>query len=280
MSAPIRIVSLWDMLKYEAQLLLGAISYVACVVSEWRLYAQVVNSGFARPLIISSDEKSNFLISIKRLRDSAKELEMPSSIAVGVDAFDFYLGALESSLPMGAFELNQLALPADRLLHSYVTEAGARQFYVIEGKHAKFYADAESLFGGEVVDAFPSVAPDISEAGKCRALGRWTACVMHLMRVLEVGLKRLANRHGVDHTENWNRTLNELETRLRSIQKKVDGVEAERWASEAGTHLRFMKNAYRNHAMHPLERYDEERAVEIYDNTRSFMRHLAIQLAQ
>lgn len=31
--------------------------------------------------------------------------------------------------------------------------------------------------------------------------------------------------------------------------------------------------------MHPLERYDEERAVQIFENTRSFMQHLAGKLA-
>lgn len=279
MSAPNRIVSLWDMLKFEAQHLLGAMSYIASIISDWRLYAQVMQHGVAAPPTISLEQKGNFIKSIERLRDSAISLDMPAASAAGREAFDFYMRELASPFPPSAFDLARWIPPADRLLHAYVAEAEARQFYAIEGKHAKFYADAESLFGGEVVDAFPSVAPDISEAGKCRALGRWTACVMHLMRVLEVGLERLAKRHGVDHTENWNKTLNELETKLRSIQKKVDGIEAERWAAEAGTHLRFLKNAHRNHAMHPLERYDEDRAVEIYDSTRSFMRHLATQLA-
>lgn len=268
------------MLKYEAHHLLGAMSYVGGIIAEWRLYAQIVQHGVAAPPDISLETKALFLKSIERIRDSAVSLEMAASAIAGRDAFDFYLNELSSPFPPSAFRLTQWLPPADRLLHAYVAETEARQFYAIEGRHARYYTDAERLFGAEVADAFPSVCPDISEAGKCRALGRWTACVMHLMRVLEVGLERLAEHYGVNHAESWNKTLNELEGKLRSVQKRVDGAEAERWAAEAGTHLRFLKNAHRNHAMHPLERYDEERAVEIFDNARSFMRHLATRLSE
>ncbi|HST51346.1 MAG TPA: hypothetical protein VLJ61_04985 [Pyrinomonadaceae bacterium] len=44
-------------------------------------------------------------------------------------------------------------------------------------------------FGQKVADRFPSASYDIAEASKCFALERNTACVMHLMRAAEVGLK-------------------------------------------------------------------------------------------
>jgi hypothetical protein len=268
------------MLRYEAQLLLGAVSYIASTISDWRLYAQIINERIAKPLIISLEQKAHFVKSVERLRDSAIQLEMVASAVAGRDAFEFYAHELASPRQLGAFELTRLLSPAERLIHSYTSEIGARRIYSIEQKSAKFYADAESLFGTEVTTAFPTVRSDVSEAGKCRALGLWTACVMHLMRTLEVGLQGLARHYGVIHAENWNMTLNELEAKLRAIKKKIDGADAERWAAEAGTHLRFLKNAHRNHAMHPLKIYDEEYAVEIFDGTRSFMRHLASRLAE
>ena len=128
-------------------------------------------------------------------------------------------------------------------------------------------------------DAFPSVAYDIAEAAKCRAFGRWTAMVMHLMRVLEAGLEALARHVGVEPTNNWNSTLGAIEVRLREVRGNIVGREEEQWAAESGVHLRFIKNAWRNHAMHPHERYDEERAVQIFDNARLFMQHLAQKLS-
>lgn len=126
-----------------------------------------------------------------------------------------------------------------------------------------------------IAEVFPVLIEELREAGKCRAFGRWTACVMHLMRALEVGLAFLATHVGVEHQENWNTTLNAIEKKLREVSKKIDGREEEQWAAEAGTHLRFIKNAFRNHAMHPLERYNQDRAVSIFDSTLSFLAHLS-----
>src|SRR5258708_19689687 len=48
--------------------------------------------------------------------------------------------------------------------------------------------------GEAVTDAFPSAITDIEEAGKCLAFDRNAACIFHLMRVMEVGLKALGQR--------------------------------------------------------------------------------------
>ena len=53
------------------------------------------------------------------------------------------------------------------------------------------------LFGDDVARAFPSSKGDIDEAGKCLALDRGTACVFHLMRILEIGLQLLAAKLGI-----------------------------------------------------------------------------------
>lgn len=103
---------------------------------------------------------------------------------------------------------------------------------------------------------------------------------MHLMRVMETGLLTLARHYGVDHQANWNQTLNQIEARSREVGKRSHGAETEQWAAEAATHLRFVKNAWRNHAMHPSEKYDEQRAVAIFDHCRAFMQHLAPELSQ
>src|SRR5262249_36883249 len=49
-----------------------------------------------------------------------------------------------------------------------------------------------SLFGEQSCNAFPSSIRDIEEAAKCLVVGRSTASVFHLMRVMEIGLRSLA----------------------------------------------------------------------------------------
>jgi len=58
-------------------------------------------------------------------------------------------------------------------------------------------------FGAEVEARFPSANEDIYEAAKCLALDRATACVMHLMRVCELGLKALATTINVQSQRDW-----------------------------------------------------------------------------
>lgn len=151
---------------------------------------------------------------------------------------------------------------------------------ICAGTGARSLLEDAPHFGQQVEDAFPSVVFDISEASKCRALSRWTASVMHLMRVLEVGLGCLAKMIDLNPNENWNTLLNQIEAELRKVGKKTHSPEEEQFAAEAAAHFRAIKNAWRNHAMHAREKYDEERAVAIYDNVRSFMRHLATRLSE
>lgn len=219
------------------------------------------------------------------MRECARRL---AAIAGGLDmpAGQASAGRLSQNLDkIAPFHIaltpDRLSLVADEiaiLTSAFQDEMEARLLFAFPASSARYFS-TDPLFGELVEDAFPDVAYDVAEAGKCRALGRWTATVMHLMRVLESGLDALAKHLDVPSGENWNSVLGAIEGKLREVRRKVDGRDEEQWAAEAGVHLRFIKNAWRNHAMHPLERYDEERAAQIFENTRSFMQHLAGKLA-
>jgi hypothetical protein len=213
----------------------------------------------------------------RRLGQIADSLDMPAGRA----AASRLESGLDASAPhhmhLTPDHLTAVIEPMGILVSSFQDELEARLLLAFPQSSARFFSDG-SMFGDLVEDAFPAVAYDVGEAGKCLALGRWTASVMHLMRVLEAGLDALARHLDVPTGENWNTVLNGIEGTLRQVSRKVDGRDAEQWAAEAGTHLRFIKNAWRNHAMHPLERYDQDRARQIFDNTRSFMQHLASKI--
>ncbi|UXU74322.1 MULTISPECIES: hypothetical protein [unclassified Paracoccus (in: a-proteobacteria)] len=165
---------------------------------------------------------------------------------------------------VGATVLEELRRHCVSLAQTIIDELSGRKLYTLDRRHAIWFDDP-SPFGAVVEDAFPSACFDIREAAKCRAVGRWTACVMHLMRVMEAGLGALAHHHDVPADANWNQVINQIEARIREVGKRSHGPEAEQCAAEAATHLRFVKNAWRNHAMHRFEKYDEERAASIVD---------------
>ncbi|SCX36160.1 hypothetical protein [Agrobacterium rosae] len=215
----------------------------------------------------------------RRLGVIADTLNMPAArassgrLVQNVDIVaPFHLGLSPDRLSLVVSEISIL-------ISAFQDEMEERLLFAFPPSSARYFS-GKPPFGDEVEEAFPAVSHDIVEAGRCLALSRWTATVMHLMRVLEAGLEALAKRFDVPAGENWNTVLNAIESKLREVRRKVDGREQEQWAAEAGVHLRFIKNAWRNHAMHQLERYDAERAMHIFDNTRSFMQHLAKELSE
>jgi hypothetical protein len=137
------------------------------------------------------------------------------------------------------------------------------------------------IFGLEVFNAFSSANEDIAEAGMCLALDRGTACVMHLMRVIEVGLTALAKAVGVGKQNDWGSYLREIDKNL-TAHIKAGGARSveEQFYSEAASTIDSMKRAFRNPTMHPEKTYSPERAEEILIATRSFMRHLATRLKE
>lgn len=157
-------------------------------------------------------------------------------------------------------------------------------FLFVPSSDAEFY-NGEQLFGKKVEAAFPSSIYEISEAGKCIALGRFTGAVCHLMRVLECGLRAMAVKFKV-RTDNkpWNYIIEVAELRLKKIRaakrKPKNWKVEERFYSEAIAHFRFLKDAWRNYSMHLFERYDEERAKIIFNHTKAFMQQLATKLKE
>lgn len=143
-----------------------------------------------------------------------------------------------------------------------------------------YYQD-QSQFGKKVLDKFPKLCEDISEAGKCFATGHYTASVFHLMRTMEQATQYLGKRLGINllNHKNWNNILDEVDKAIKGlpIKNSRQKVIRNRYA-EASIYLRMVKDAWRNEVMHPKETYNEEEAERVFRNVRDFMVHLATKL--
>jgi len=267
-----RIVSFWDMLQIDSRPLFSAITYISATVGEYKTLIQLNGQFIANSTLA---QRAQLIHNIQSLEKACRQHEMTTTAQLAKDASDQCAEILAQNSPLDAHKIGTMLPILQGLSASFVAEAQSRKFFAMSGGADQYHKTADELYGPNVVDAFPSAAFDIEEAGKCQAFGLWTASVMHTMRVLEIGLQALAGHVGVAHEENWNKTLNQIEAKLREVRKKVDGAAAEEWASEIGTQLRFIKNAWRNQAMHPQATYDETRAKAIFDNAKSLMTLLA-----
>jgi hypothetical protein len=80
------------------------------------------------------------------------------------------------------------------------------------------YLQAPKWIGIETLLQFPSVEWEATEAASCYALERYTACIFHLMRVLEYGLASLASALSVTITNpNWHQILKACEDQIKTL---------------------------------------------------------------
>jgi hypothetical protein len=128
-------------------------------------------------------------------------------------------------------------------------------------------------FGKDVGEKLPSAAEDSQEAATCLSLERWTACVFHLMRVMEIGVQKFGEKIGVKLVgeKNWQNILDEVNKSIRSMDQKAD--QTKKYAALAA-HLYNVKIAWRNEVMHPKATYTPQEADEIYKHVSTFIGYL------
>ena len=143
---------------------------------------------------------------------------MPTSANIAQRTFDTCLAALAIPRFLYAHELAQPKAAIEALLNVFVEEASLKKFFALAGPMEVYHQSADELFGTDVVNAFPTIQHAVEEAGKCLSFELYTAAVMHTMRILEMGLGRLAQHVGVESADNWNKTLNNIEASLRQVR--------------------------------------------------------------
>lgn len=105
-------------------------------------------------------------------------------------------------------------------------------------------------------------------------MGRGTACVFRLMRIMEVGVQGFGKKLGVEVTgeKSWQKILDGCNEPIRELTKKDPSRIA---LSQAAAHLYHVRLAWRNEVMHPNDKYTLEEAKDLITYVRVFMAHLA-----
>jgi len=145
-----------------------------------------------------------------------------------------------------------------------------------------FYQQDE-LFGSEVAERFKGASTDIQEAGTCYALGRYTACVFHSMRVVEYGLRAIAKRVGFpDDRPMWEPVLNYINAELRRDRDKMSEIfkgDIE-FIGGISAHMHAVNLAWRRRVAHVERTYTKDEAKRIMDETKNLMQHIAVKLSE
>jgi hypothetical protein len=265
---PYRLVSLLDMLRFYAEDFCHATALIGQIYMD--LQSKV-------PQDISWAAASS---ATKTLERHCKNIDLPVTLRQIERVHGLIESGVFSTNPQGFARIGrEIADISVRL----IDELKSRQIFLMQGAHVSYYEQTEPLFGLEVRNNFPSAAYDITEAGKCYSLNRWTACVFHLMRVLERGLSVFADRFGIpsDHT-NWHNIIEGIEKAVRNMAndpvRPADWKDQQEFFSQAASHFMVLKDAWRNYTAHARGKYTDEEAEMLIMNVRGFMQKLATRL--
>lgn len=270
-----KLISLLTMLKFYAPqfwALLRSISYMKSVFD-------AIKKLKGLDVQLSDEDIETFLKCCQLINGHCEKI----GLAMSAKQVDRIISELKSK-SLGNIIAKQVWELEERL----IDELSIPAFMVIQSDKVGFYENP-SPFGGEVFDKFPSANFDIEEASKCFATARYTACVMHLQRVLEIGLKSYGECLGIMSLLNtpqpsWNLVLDKTR---KEIKDRNDSQKPNKWSSQAEKEfceediqpfLESVKIAWRNPSMHADKTYTEEVAKEILDAVKTFMRHLAKQM--
>jgi hypothetical protein len=162
------------------------------------------------------------------------------------------------------------------------------KLFYVPADQIDFYNKTD-LFGEEFKEKFPQANSEICEAGKCFAFDRYTACVFHLTRSLEIALRVLFVSLGmlprIWSVTKWQKILERIAGKIKKNNERPatdsDWQEKRAFYEKAHAFLAAAANPLRNSCVHVDVIYTDQGSVRpVWLGTEAFMRHLATKLKE
>jgi hypothetical protein len=252
---PYKLLSWWTMEKFSAaafQRVTSGLTFILGKIDE------------LPPAAEGGDLAVKYIPLIKTIRSDCEKIDLK----VSMQCADDFINTADM------MTLGDLTRALRELDNTIRREMETCMFFHMPSNQVKFYKQS-MLFGANVAVRFPSIDFDIAEAGNCYALGRGTACVFHLMRIMEVGVQRFGEVLGVQLVaeKNWQNILDEINKALKNNAAARPSKTVA--MSQAAAHLYNVKVAWRNQVMHPHDKYTLDEAKDLIGHVEAFMKTLA-----
>jgi hypothetical protein len=188
-------------------------------------------------------------------------------LVASADSVERLMNVLENRPGWGGQPLEPLV---DALFDNVTSELKGRLVMAIPANRSQHYNISSKLLGENIIRRFQQLHKDSAEAGKCLALGRYTACAFHLMRIMEHVVHQFAQKLDVEFSEEatWG-------TILRDVwQKKIDNKE---WACSKSKKKKYSAcyklmdgiRGRRDLLIHHGDSYSEQDAEDLIGAVRS-----------
>ena len=179
-------------------------------------------------------------------------------------------------------EANHLKMLAYALKWSIIRELQARVSLIIPKNRTDLYKKKGTFLGEATLIKFKDLRNDAEEAGNCFALGRYTACVFHLMRIMEKMVHRLGRKPQIKIKDLWKLTWGQILNHLEPNIKKMPRDTPRRQKQKDNYHNCYallvavnrsvrIPNAHGNIGnINPT--YTEEQAKDVMDRVERFIK--------
>jgi hypothetical protein len=185
---------------------------------------------------------------------------------------------------------NDLRVQTTVLIEAIDGELCFRRFAFVLSAKAEIH-DRLGSDWNEIWTKFPEAKDDSKSAVDCYALEQNTACVFHLMRVAEIGLRAIAKNVGVRLTDKrkpmpveyatWEKVLSAIKSKIDAAHTLPKGPRKSarlRFYSDAADQCAHFRDIWRNNVAHTRKPYNEGEAFGVMTRVREFMELLAKEL--
>lgn len=261
------LLSLWDMFEFRAREFIEALRVFNAI-------EVMVEQNVGEPhLVMHSDPAAGASSRLAELEETCGLL--------GANITADFVRDAKADVDSGAATWKGLAKATTQIYAVLEKELARAKLFSISPLKSDYFENAVDKFEIDVLLSFGSTMDDIDEAGKCFALGRNTACVFHLMRVMERPIAALGKMLLPDDpSPNWETVLKKIDAELaRKPAERIFKGDVQFFA-EVAAELRAVKHAWRNRVMHIDSIVTEERAKSIFDSTIGFMNVVSKRLKE
>ena len=272
----IGLLSLWDMLNFQADLFV------------------TVNSAFERVgHIVEGVKGSGKWEETRHQRVGDKELATCLEVATATAQLCEVIncGITKIAVERLAKDLNSKTLTTFEHVSSAYSDITSRfqdelkqqQIFYITPERFKYW-ERDNLISDLAKTRFEHAGQEIRLAGTAYCCQLATACVFHSMRAAETGLRQVASELSVALVgdENMRNLVDGIQAKARALDnapksttKSSDAQHYSEIALDAG----LMKDAWRNYVAHAKINYTENQALDVLNATRRFLEKISSRAA-
>jgi hypothetical protein len=263
--------SLWDMMNFSLALFAKALEVLTVEARRSSMQSPVI--------VIPEAEKERIMSQMQFVAERCRQLALSNTQDRLLRCFSL----LQRTTTYG--DLNR------ELITLYeAIEDDTKEEYFYHYPRVKVMVLIEIAEWLPIFDAFPSARNEIDAGLDCYALGHPTACVFHMMRAAELGMRALARERQVTFPRQpleWTNWQNILEVTEKNAKMATTGMRsgpakdaALAFYNGAIAHLHALKDMYRNSVMHMRRSYDDLEAQQAMVRVRDFMTGLSRKIGE